>query len=402
MRPILYAATDAGPEHHHSDAGRGRKTRPNTAPRARHAPGTNAPGSVGLCLGQRGRRSPFRFRYPPPNFYLVRSPVAANLANLPPGVTATPESFFAEPPSHLPIEQAALRSVAYADVFDYPLLAAEVHRYLHGLSATPEVTAEALARCSAPGGTLACREGYYTLPGREGLVEVRRRRAALARNLWPTALKYGRLIAALPFVRMVAVTGSLAWDNIDGKADIDYLIVTEPDRLWVCRWLVRAVGRVARRDGVTLCPNYVVSKRALVLSERNLYAAYELARMTPIAGLGMHRRLRRANPWALAYLPNAVEVPRPPVSDTPHTQPWPGRALVGLARLGERTLRSPLGTMLERCEMRYRIRQLAKIEDAQRESSYGVDWYKAHTTGNRHHALAAFGERLRVLRASAP
>lgn len=332
-------------------------------------------------------------------------PEALRLASRPAGVPA-PESTFAEPPGHLPIEQAALRSVAYADVFEYPLQAAEVHRYLHGTSASPEVTAEALARCSAPGSApgsaLSYRDGYYTLPGREGLVDVRRRRAAHARQLWPAAMKYGRLIAGLPFVRMVAVTGSLAWDNIDGGADIDYLIVTEPDRLWVCRWLVRAVGRVARRDGVTLCPNYVVSQRALVLADRNLYVAYELARMMPLAGLGMHRRLRRANPWAMAYLPNAVDTARPPMSHTQHEQPWPGRALVGLARLGEKTLRSPLGTVLERCEMRYRIRQLAKIEDAEGESSYGVDWYKAHTTGNRHRALAAFSDRLRDLGARAP
>jgi len=319
-----------------------------------------------------------------------------------PAALRLPEPTFAEPPSHLPIEQAALRSVAYADVFEYPLQAAEVHRYLHGTSASPEVTAEALARCSAPGSALSYRDGYYTLPGREGLVDVRRRRAAHARQLWPAAMKYGRLIAGLPFVRMVAVTGSLAWDNVDGGADIDYLIVTEPDRLWVCRWLVRAVGRVARRDGVTLCPNYVVSQRALVLADRNLYVAYELARMMPIAGLGMHRRLRRANPWALAYLPNAVEAARPPVSHTPQARLWPRRALAGMARLGERTLRSPLGTVLERCEMRYRMRQLAKIEDEAGESSYSVDWYKAHTTGNRHRALAAFGDRLRSIGAHAP
>jgi len=292
----------------------------------------------------------------------------------------------------LGIEQAALRSVAYADVFEYPLRATEVHRYLHGVSGTLAMTTEALT--SATGTTLSCTDGFYTLPGREDLVDLRHRRAAHAKELWPAALKYGYLIAGLPFVRMVAVTGSLAWDNVDAGADIDYLIVTEPDRLWVSRWLIAALGRVAAREGVSLCPNYMVSKRALGLVERNLYVAYELARMIPIAGLGMHRRMRQANPWALAYLPNAVEVARPPISLVP--PPRPARALVSVARLGEQALRSPLGTVLERVERTYRIRKRKTAGITLAESTYGVDWYKAHGD-HRHRALAAFDDRLRSL-----
>jgi hypothetical protein len=289
--------------------------------------------------------------------------------------------------------------VAYADVFEYPLRASEVHRYLHGVSATLDRTAEALAGCSASGGALSHTDGYYTLRGSEALVEVRRRRAMYANTLWPAALKYGHMIAGLPFVRMVAVTGSLAWDNVERGADIDYLIVTEPDRLWVTRWLVAALGRIARHDSVSLCPNYMVSTRALVLAERNLYGAYELARMIPIAGLGMHRRLRRANPWALAYLPNASDTARSPLSVAPAMPPK--RAMIGIAHFGEKTLRSPLGTVLERMEMRYRIRKRAQLGIAEGEVSYGVDWYKAHTSGHRHRALAAFDQRLRDLGAPA-
>src|SRR2546426_5332158 len=147
------------------------------------------------------------------------------------------------------------------------------------------------------------------------LVAVRPRGAATADRLWPAALTYGRLIAGLPFVRMVAITGSLAWHNVDAEADIDYLIVTAPDRLWVCRWLIVALGRAAQLDGVKLCINYLISTRALGFAHRNLYTAYEVARMTPIAGLGMYRRLRRANPWVEAYLPNAVNLPRAPERD---------------------------------------------------------------------------------------
>src|SRR6266571_379601 len=288
------------------------------------------------------------------------------------GVTTRRESPQPGAPPAPQVEQAVLRTVAYADVFDYPLHALEVHRYLHGTAATPEVTEAALAKCSA----LSCRDGFYTLRGRESLVAVRNRRAACAERLWPAALRYARVLAGLPFVRMVAVTGALAWHNVEDDADIDYLIVTEPGRLWVCRWLLAALRRAARLNGVGVCANHVISTRALAVADRNLYTAYEVARMTPIAGLGMYRRLRRANPWVEAYLPNAVNLPRAPERDAADRSHQPKMGLASLARVTQRILGSPLGALLDRWEMRYRMRKLAKPGNPAGECAYGVDWYK--------------------------
>ena len=315
--------------------------------------------------------------------------------------TSLESAHLAAPPA-LQVEQAAIRTVAYADVFDYPLQFLEVHRYLHGTAATTEATEAALARCSAPGGALCSRDGFYTLHGREGLIALRDRRAAVANGLWPAGLSYGRLIAALPFVRMVAVTGSLAWHNVDTGGDIDYLIVTDPGRLWLCRLLVALVRRAARRGGVKLCANYLISTRALAFAHRNLYTAYEVARMTPIAGLGMYRRLRRANPWVEAYLPNAVNLPRAPERDAVDRSHQPKMGLAGLARVTQRILGSPLGALLERWEMRYRMRKLATMGNPAGECAYGVDWYKNHARGQARQTLAAFAERVRALEAGAP
>jgi hypothetical protein len=269
-----------------------------------------------------------------------------------------------------------------------------VHRYLH-VPAGAEETAAALARCSAPGGALAQRNGYYTLRGRERLVEVRRARAAHAARLWPAAVRFGRAIGGVPFVRMVAVTGSLAWDNLDQSGDVDYLIVTEPDHLWTCRWFVQAIVRAARLDGATLCPNYVVSTRALLLAQHNLYGAYEVARMTPIVGLGMYRRLRRVNAWVTTYLPNALEPPRPP--DIPDWAASSLRRRIGarVKRLGERVLRARVAAALERYEMRYRIRKRLKHDVS--EAAYDRDRYKGQWHGHGQRVLTAFAERLQKL-----
>ncbi|MBI4503086.1 MAG: hypothetical protein HY700_18260 [Gemmatimonadetes bacterium] len=302
---------------------------------------------------------------------------------------------------HEDIEQAAIRAVAYADIFDYPLSGVEVHHYLHGVPSTPEATAVALRQCAALGGPLGERDGFYTLPGREGLVELRRDRLTSAQRRWPTAIRWGRVLGGVPFVRMVAVTGSLAWDNVDKAADIDYLIVTEPGRLWLCRWMVTLVTRAARAIGIPLCPNYLISTRALSLSDRNIYTAHELVRMTPIVGFGTYRRLRKLNAWCYDFLPNAPGPSLVPSRRKETMRGWWDRVLTRLARLSEDAFRSEAGALLECWEMRYRIRKRLRQSIDQGDSAYGVDRFKCHTAGYQRRILTIFAQRLRSLGARA-
>jgi hypothetical protein len=207
------------------------------------------------------------------------------------------------------LERAIVQTVAYADVFDYPLTADEIHRYLIGLQASRGSVRTALSTSPTLADLLSRNGRYITLAGRESAIETRRHRAAVSSAYWGRAVRYGRLIGGMPFVRMVAVTGALAMDNV-ADADIDYLVVTEPGRLWVCRALVVGVVRAAGMRGVTLCPNYFLSENALVLEERNLFTAHEVTQMVPIAGMASYEHLRNLNRWTAEHLPNASGPPR--------------------------------------------------------------------------------------------
>jgi len=297
------------------------------------------------------------------------------------------------------VERAILHTVAYADVFDYPLTAAEVHRYLAGVSATPTAVHSLLGNGRLVPHRLARCQGYFTLPGREAIVETRRRRAEVAARMWPRAVQYGRLIAALPFVRMVAVTGALAMDNVDADADIDYLIVTEPGRLWLCRALVIALVRLAARRGDVVCPNYFLSERALTLQERNPFTAHELAQMVPIAGMHIYYRMRRLNAWTAHFLPNADGPPRRRES---HSQEGNG-FWRPLRTLAEAALRTPPGDRLERWEMTRKIHKFTRQHSAERpgnghpEATFCADWCKGHFDNHGQRILAAFADRLSKL-----
>jgi hypothetical protein len=284
---------------------------------------------------------------------------------------------------------AILETVAYADVFDYAVTVQEIHRYLVACATDLGTVQQVLEEWLLPSGEVENQDGCIFLPGRQALVPLRQRRAHIAQSLWQHAWHYGAWIARLPFVRMVAVTGALAVNNVDDDADIDYLIVTEPERLWLCRALVIALVRWAARRGHVVCPNYFLSERALVVYERNLYTARELAQMVPLAGLPVYERMRQLNPWVDELLPNAKDPPKQTATVS-----------IGGSNLStwiEYLLRSPVGDRIETWEMQRKIRKFQgqrSQSTAHGEATFCADWCKGHFDGHAQAILDAFSQRL--------
>jgi hypothetical protein len=295
------------------------------------------------------------------------------------------------------LDQAIFRTIAYADVFNYPLQDVELQRYLIGARASlPEVREALSGRIWGHAHQDGSFSPYVTLHGREEIVPLRQQRQQAAARLWPKAIRYGRIIAHLPFVRMVAVTGALAVDNESGP-DIDYLIVAEAGRLWLCRGLTILLVHWAARFGDLICPNYLISDKALVFSDQNLYTAHEVVQMVPLSGLNVYWEMRRLNAWTQDYLPNAAGLPRADLGILPVSG-------AGVLRvLTERALRTPPGSWIEAWEMSRKVRKFTALRAKQlprsggqmnTEADFCADWCKGHFGGYGQSTMAAYQERL--------
>ncbi|MDQ6671717.1 MAG: hypothetical protein M3069_13395 [Chloroflexota bacterium] len=291
-------------------------------------------------------------------------------------------------PGDAALARAIVQAVAYADVFEYPLTADEIHRYLIGVTASRGAVRAALDTPRLVPEVLSRSGRYFTLAGRGSAVDTRRSRAASAAEYWRRGVRYGHQIGRLPFVRMVAITGALAMDNV-ADGDIDYLVVTEPGRLWLCRALVVGLVRTAALRGTTLCPNYFLSERALVLSERNLFTAHEVTQMVPLIGLETYQRLRALNPWTKTFLPNAGGPPRR--IGTVELSRRRARRLV------EATLRSRVCGPLEHWEMARKISKLGQRSSGHAEAAFGPDWCKGHFGDHGQLTLTRYQERVQAL-----
>lgn len=292
-------------------------------------------------------------------------------ANVQPAASSAPVA-----PRARSLHEAIHWTVLYSGIFDYPLTLDEVHRYLMapgGSRAEVEVAVgEVLAR-----GHLETDGLFLYPPGRAGSVATRLRRGHHARHAWRRAHFYARLIWVLPYVRLVAVTGALAMDNVEEADDIDFLIVTEPGRLWLTRGMVLILARLARLRGDTLCPNFIISTGALLLEQRDLYTAHELAQMTPLHGGQVAERLRTENTWCRDYLPNIWW------RDDEGTDDSLPRALMAAKALARVVLDLPLGELIERWEQKRKIAMLLRDTPAHgRETLYTADVCKGHADGH--------------------
>ncbi|MEM9777370.1 MAG: hypothetical protein AAF902_22520, partial [Chloroflexota bacterium] len=180
---------------------------------------------------------------------------------------------------------AIIQTIRYAQIFDQPLSVGELHQYLIGLKLTAaELDNEVERLVSAKTLIKQGSSDWIALRDNEYQFAVRAKREERAKRLWPLAKRYGHMIGRLPFVRMVAVTGSLAVNNPDKFADIDLFVITEPDRLWLARLLTISVVKLAAHQEIHLCPNYFITTNNLEIDAQNLYTAREICQMVPLVG----------------------------------------------------------------------------------------------------------------------
>ncbi len=288
------------------------------------------------------------------------------------------------------LEDAILRTILYADVFNFALTLDELHHFL--IASVPVSAAQieqAIGRSARLQSALACVDGLFMRAGREELAALRQTREQASAALWEPAARYGRWIGRMPFVRMVALTGALAVRNAVAHDDIDYVIVTAERRVWLARALTIVIVRLARLRGVHLCPNYLLAETALRQDRRDLYMAHEIAQMIPVYGHDLHARMRRENAWVTAHLPNAGDaLHRLPTGDE-------GRGWQLFKRTAERLLGGALGDAFERWERERKLRRFAPhVHAAGSDAQLDDARVKGHFQDHGHPVLDAYAQRL--------
>jgi hypothetical protein len=296
-------------------------------------------------------------------------------------------------------ERAFLESVLYAAVFDYPLTLDQLHEALIGVRATKEDLARWYSESCALQTAIEVGDGYFFPQGRRDLLEVRQAREYISRSALGELRKPLALVLHMPFVRMVAISGSLAHLNASGAADLDLFVITKAHRVWSVTTTLLVLSRLLgwRRK---LCLNYVISEAQLAVEPHDLFAANQIVHLRPLSGENVYRRFIAANPFVNTLYPNFV--PRTAASSgPPHSSQRTRSAFERIldwtvAPLYERTCRLAYGWYLRRRSSSWQSHDQVRLEP---------ECLKLHTSSHRQRVMeqfeAAVTEAERVTREAA-
>lgn len=209
-----------------------------------------------------------------------------------------------------------IATIVYYDVLDYPLTTFEIWRHLIRAPYDHAQTTWSLYEVCAALDTQYVRSyvneknGLFFLHGREKLLATRRKRELISMKKMRKLKRIALLLGRSPFVRMICVTGRLAYRNCDAKSDLDVLVVYEHGHIWTGRFFATILMHVfgVRRHGIhvndRVCLNYHITTDSLEVPTKDLFAAHEYSFIIPIYGHEYFDAFTVANTWIKNYKPH--------------------------------------------------------------------------------------------------
>ena len=187
--------------------------------------------------------------------------------------------------------QNILKTLGYFDLFQYPLTGEEIYTF-NSAGVTLRAVNEALDELTGSKSVFKIGE-FFSLHNNYSLAERRRNGNQLA-----TA-------HLIPYVKGIAVSGSLSKNFATDKTDIDFFIITTANRLWIARTCMHLYKKITFLRGRQnwFCMNYYVDENAMEIPEKNIFTAVEIITLLPMHGKECLDRFIEQNKWTDSFFP---------------------------------------------------------------------------------------------------
>ena len=256
-----------------------------------------------------------------------------------------------------PTDSGILLTLMYFDIFQYPLTESEIRKSIPVESTDSEIRA-ALDNLVMRN-LIVSESRFYCFSSSVGFIAKRKKDNESAEAIMPKAHRISQFIGAFPYIRGVYLSGSLSKGVLTEKGDIDYFILTKPERLWLARTILVVFRKLFLFNSHKyFCVNYFIDLNNLEIEDKNIFTATELFTLVPTYGRETYLPLMQENEWAAQYYP---QFPLKNVSEVPQgSMPFLKKVL---EKLGNNVVGNWLDTWCMRMTFRYRKKKFSGMNN---------------------------------------
>lgn len=203
------------------------------------------------------------------------------------------------------IKEKIKETIQYFSIFKYPLLLEEIYRYT-SIKVSKNEVLESLNELIKVNELYKSNNFYSNLENIDDLIISRKKMNINADKLLKQSVFYSSLLSYFPFVRGIAISGSLSKQCASEKSDIDFFVLIKENRLWISKTLIQLFKNVLRLFGKEefLCTNYFKAIDNISLEEKSKFTEMELITMIPVYKKKTLIQFFNSNQWAFEKYPN--------------------------------------------------------------------------------------------------
>jgi len=202
------------------------------------------------------------------------------------------------------LQFAVYSCIAYFDVFNYPLKPEQVFEFLNFKTDQSQVNIILNELIELK--LLTGSNGFYYLENANSehiTKRIRSEKRFLEKQ--KTIKRYANFISRFPFVESVCISGSCSKGLLDADGDVDYFIITSPQKLWLCRSILIAFKKIFLLNSRKyFCINYLVDSNNLQIPDENIFVATEIKTLIPVSNKKQFDNFLNANNWTNNFLVN--------------------------------------------------------------------------------------------------
>ncbi len=195
-----------------------------------------------------------------------------------------------------------LKPIIYFSVFNHPLTQEEA--FLFSEVKNKETVITELKQLTDDG-IINKIDNFFLLGNNPSHVKKRINGNHEAEKIMPKVKEVASFISKFPFIKGVAVSGSLSKGYYDDESDFDFFVITKSQRVWISRIFLAIYKRLFLSNSYKeFCVNYFVSTSTLEIEEKNRFTATEIVTVIPLFGKTEFADFYNANSWTKNYFPN--------------------------------------------------------------------------------------------------